>query len=128
MLSLSQYSFTTCASIGTYLGALLTTLPATELVQLRQVRIEGDRATLNEAVALYEQSHPGVKIDVTYQSVEDAKVELSTLSGFDWFRAWLLLDWAQGQSDLTRGGTVKLDNGLVPGWKPETVKGYLARM
>lgn len=59
---------------------------------------------------------------------DQAEINLKSAQGFAYFVQWMSVYWARGNADVTRGGTVELANGLVPGWKPESVEEYLARL
>ncbi len=123
-----QLSFTTVNDIGSFLGQLLTTRPVDELLSLGEIAIEGSRATLGQTVAYYEQSRPGKHVDVTVVPIEQAEDELETKEGYAYVLDWLLLAVARGVGDLTAGGTVETANKLVPGWKPSSVRDYLATL
>lgn len=129
LLTSRQYSFTTCHDIGSFLGPLLTSTPPATLTTLHRISIQGERLSLNAAVALYEASHPGSKVAVTHRPVAEAQAEHDAIEGFSFRKLvlWLLLDWVKGAGDVTKGGEVGVANGLVEGWRPESVGEYLAR-
>ena len=67
---------------------------------------------------------------MTYQPIAAAQEEHDAIEGFNFRKLvlWLLIDWATGAADVTKGGQVELANDLVPEWRPETVAEYFARL
>ncbi|KAM0752040.1 NAD(P)-binding protein [Meredithblackwellia eburnea MCA 4105] len=114
-------TWTARPDIATFLAHVLTTLPPAELND-RVFRIEGDRKSLNEVVAIYEETHPGKKVVVTRKSVEEGKEALAK-GGPAAFGAYLQLLWEAGEGSPFLKG---LDNSVFPGWKPKGVKDILA--
>lgn len=86
---------------------------------LHDVRIQSSCATLAQTLAAYEASHPdSPKIELTTTSLAQAETKLKDKTGMHSAIGWLCLAWAKGEADLTRGGEVAVDNGLVEGWQP----------
>lgn len=124
----AQISFTTPEDTATFLAALLTSTSPSELVKLGHVAVQGDRVSFSDIIAAYEASHPGETLEVTQTELGEAFKLLPTLQGFAQMATFMRVEWAKGEADVTRGGTVELGNGLVPGWKPTTVAEYLATL
>ncbi|KAI5475534.1 NAD P-binding protein [Pseudohyphozyma bogoriensis] len=97
--------FTARADVGWYIAKALLTRTSAALAW-SILRVEGDRKTFNEAIALYSKLHDK-KIDLTYISEEDAQREVDANPGFATFATWLKLSWARGESPYAGG---KLDS------------------
>ena len=114
--------------LGSFLGQLLTSLPASQLTQLGQVAVEGSHSTTAQTIVYYEKSHPGSKVELTTTSIDEAEAVLKDKEGMDFFLSTLKVLFAQGFVDVTRGGERGTSNHLVPGWKPTTVEEFLSRL
>ncbi|KAM0756654.1 NAD(P)-binding protein [Meredithblackwellia eburnea MCA 4105] len=116
--------FTFRDDVASFLAHTLTTLPASSLLD-RIFRIEGDRQSFNDVVDIWEELHPGSKIEITRDSLEEAEKVAETDKGIPGLLAYLFVSWEKGQSPYNSG---PLDNHLFPEWKTTTVKDVLASL
>ncbi|GAA5940460.1 hypothetical protein JCM10213_007539 [Rhodosporidiobolus nylandii] len=122
-------SFTTRADVGRFLAHHLGTLTSSTLPSATSpaiLRIEGDRKTFREAVALYEATHSG-KVEVTHTAVADGEKVAKDIEG-DFVRSiitYLLLSWEKGATVDDGEG---LSNPSWPEWQPKTVEEVLKEL
>ena len=104
----TQIGFTARPDIASFLAYTLTTLPASTFAD-KIFRIEGDRKSFNEVVALYEKTHNGKHVVVTRTPVEDAK---KAFEKDPQFLTYLGIKLEEGASPYATG---KLDNEVSSG-------------
>jgi uncharacterized protein YbjT (DUF2867 family) len=109
----NELSWTSRRDIGEFVGKALTTVPLEKLSNAT-LRIEGSRCTFNDLF-----SKAGYQI--SYESVQDAYKRWETTGEvLAWLKAQVGEGWALVSPDKS-----KLDNGLVPDWKPKHVAEFL---
>ncbi|GAB1520367.1 hypothetical protein RhiTH_003442 [Rhizoctonia solani] len=112
----AKSTWTTVHSVGDWLANVLKTVPISQL-ENKHLIIQGNVATANEVIKLWEQKH-NAKLEVDYRSTKELDDRVNA-SAED-FLAILLQEWASGRGEL--GGK---DNSLYPGWKPDTIESVL---
>ncbi|CAE6372143.1 unnamed protein product [Rhizoctonia solani] len=112
----AKSSWTTVHSVGDWLANVLKTVPISQL-ENKDLLIQGNVATANEVIKLWEQKHND-KLEVDYRSTKELDDRVN--ANADDLFAVLLQDWASGRGEI--GGR---DNGLYPGWKPDTIESIL---
>ncbi|KAF8717269.1 Saccharopine dehydrogenase NADP binding domain, partial [Rhizoctonia solani] len=112
----ARSTWTTAHSVADWLANVLRTVPLSEL-ENRYLLIQGNVATTNEIIKMWEQKH-NAKLEVEYRPSEelDDRVDANAEDIF----AVLLQDWASGRGEI--GGR---DNGLYVAWKPDTIESIL---
>ncbi|KAB5593373.1 Isoflavone reductase-like protein [Ceratobasidium theobromae] len=112
----AKSTWTTVRSVADWLANVLKTVPV-EQFQNKHLRIQGNAASVNEVVKLWEQKH-NAKLEVEYRPLKElddrVKADVNDLL------AVLLQEWSSGRGEI--GGK---DNGLYPGWKPEPIESVL---
>ncbi|CAE6436148.1 unnamed protein product [Rhizoctonia solani] len=112
----ARSTWTTMHSVADWLANVLKTVPITQL-ENKDIRIQGNVATANEVIALWEKKH-NAKLEVDYRPFKELDDRLSA-NAEDFF-ATLLQEWSSGRGEI--GGK---DNELYPGWKPDTIESIL---
>ncbi|CAE6436156.1 unnamed protein product [Rhizoctonia solani] len=112
----AKSTWTTVHSVADWVANVLKTVPISQL-ENKHLRIQGNSASANEVVALWEKKHND-KLEVEYHPLKELDDRVSA-SGED-FLAILLQEWSSGRGDI--GGK---DNGLYPNWKPDTIESVL---
>ncbi|CEL59037.1 Isoflavone reductase homolog P3 OS=Arabidopsis thaliana GN=At1g75280 PE=1 SV=1 [Rhizoctonia solani AG-1 IB] len=132
----TKITWTTISSTADWIANVLKTVPIEQL-QNKHLRIQGDAASVNEIIKLWEQKHnvsitpwsclsPHLmifqpwqeKLEVIYHPTKELEERLDADKN-DIF-ALILREWALGRGEI--GGK---DNGLYPAWKPDTVESVL---
>lgn len=89
------------------------------------LRLEADQKSFNQVVKIYEETHPGTKIDVTYKDLEKVKKEeLGPNPGVDKFVTYLRVLF---EEDGTVTRAAPASNGLWKDWNPVTVKDVVSK-
>lgn len=109
-------SWTTVRSVADWVANVLKTVPVEQL-QNKHFKIQGNLASANEIVKLWEQKHND-KLQVDYHPVQELDDRLNANQAD--FLATLIKEWATGRGEI--GGQ---DNGLYPDWKPDTIESVL---
>ncbi|CCO35326.1 Isoflavone reductase homolog [Rhizoctonia solani AG-1 IB] len=112
----ANITWTTVHSVGDWLANVLKTVPISRL-ENRYLLIQGNVATANEVVKLWEQKHND-KLEVDYRPAKELDDRVNA-NAEDLF-AVLLQDWTSGRGEI--GGR---DNEIYPGWKPDTIESVL---
>ncbi|CAE6370120.1 Isoflavone reductase homolog P3 [Rhizoctonia solani AG-1 IB] len=112
----TKITWTTISSTADWIANVLKTVPIEQL-QNKHLRIQGDAASVNEIIKLWEQKH-NEKLEVIYHPTKELEERLDADKN-DIF-ALILREWALGRGEI--GGK---DNGLYPAWKPDTVESVL---
>ncbi|KAH7921243.1 NAD(P)-binding protein [Leucogyrophana mollusca] len=113
-------SFTSIPDIAGYLAHVLTTLPPSQLADV-QLRIEGERLTLNEVARLYGDKVPAVHVDsITVPNSEIRNYLQGIFESGPGSSGWDLRS-GKDDADLARSG-----NALWKGHEWSTVKQVLA--
>ncbi|TFY81542.1 hypothetical protein EWM64_g2473 [Hericium alpestre] len=104
-------SFTAQRDIARFLAYVVVNSPSKD----QTLRIESDRKSANEALALYEQK-TSLKAPIAFLPLEGLK---EAAKDPDDFISHLMLNQAEGKAVV---GTVEeLDNAKFPGWNPKSV-------
>ncbi|KAG8749506.1 hypothetical protein FRC12_013385 [Ceratobasidium sp. 428] len=118
----AKNSWTTVRDVAQWVANVLKTVPIEQL-QDKHFRIQGDLASSNEIVKLWEEKHNITvlqdKLQVEYRSVEE--VENRIKADKNDFLAILIKEWSSGRGQLN----APLSNDLYPGWKPSPVESVL---
>lgn len=112
----AKSTWTTVRSVGQWVANVLATVPIAQL-QNKHFTIQGNVASANEIVKLWEKKH-NAKLEVEYHPTKELDDRLNADSN-DIF-ATLLQEWSSGRGELGAA-----DNGLYPGWKPDTIESIL---
>ncbi|KDN46569.1 hypothetical protein RSAG8_04222, partial [Rhizoctonia solani AG-8 WAC10335] len=112
----AKTTWTTVHSVADWVANVLKTVPISEL-ENKHLRIQGNVATANEVVKLWEKKNND-KLNVEYRPLKELDDRVNT-SAED-FLAILLQEWASGRGEI--GGK---DNELYPGWKPDSLESIL---
>ncbi|CAE6366785.1 unnamed protein product [Rhizoctonia solani] len=112
----AKSSWTTVHSAADWLANVLKSVPISQL-ENKRLLIQGNVATTNEVIKLWEQKH-GAKLEVDYHPTKELDDRVNA-SAED-FLAILLQEWTSGRGEL--GGK---DNGLYPEWKPDTIESII---
>lgn len=121
-----QISFTARDDVARFLVHALSHFPAADLNN-GILRIEGDRKTFKEAIALWEKSHPDKpKIETSHESVEDAQKFIDQDKTGAGVVKYLLLSWEKGASVEDEQG--KTNNAQWPEWNPVSVESVLTKL
>ncbi|KDN46571.1 hypothetical protein RSAG8_04224, partial [Rhizoctonia solani AG-8 WAC10335] len=112
----AKSTWTTVHSVADWVANVLKTVPISEL-ENKHLRIQGNAATANEVVKLWEKKHND-KLNVEYHPLKELDDRVNA-SAED-FLAILLQEWASGRGEI--GGK---DNELYPGWKPDSLESIL---
>ncbi|KAF8596575.1 NAD(P)-binding protein [Ceratobasidium sp. AG-I] len=112
----AKSTWTTVRSVGQWVANVVTTLPIPQL-QNKHFKIQGNVASVNDVVKLWEQKH-NAKLEVDSRPLKELDDRVNADSGD--FLAALLQEWHSGRGEL---GAV--DNKLYPGWKPDTIESIL---
>ncbi|KAG8725579.1 hypothetical protein FRC12_009288 [Ceratobasidium sp. 428] len=113
----AKNSWTTVRDVAQWVANVLKTVPIEQL-QDKHFRIQGDLASSNEIVKLWEKKHND-KLQVEYRPVEE--VENRIQADKNDFLAILIKEWSSGRGQLN----APLSNDLYPGWKPSPVESVL---
>ncbi|GAA5893289.1 hypothetical protein JCM5296_001661 [Sporobolomyces johnsonii] len=122
-------SFTTRIDTARFLAhylSTLTTLPSPTAPTV--LRLEGDRQTFASSLALYESLHPGVKLDVQHEPLEEAEKVAKDVDGAGFvpsFVKYLLVSWEKGATVDQGEGARVLSGKDWPEWRPQTVEDVL---
>lgn len=88
------------------------------------LRIQGDVVSFNEAIKLYEASHPGTSIDVTYTSRAETEQYIKEHPGLASVLQYLRLSW-----DINPAPTEdETAHALWSEWKPTKLKEVLSKL
>jgi len=112
-------SFTTKSDISRFVGYALTHQSATKLANT-MFRVEGDKKTWREVVAIFEAVYGG-PFTVTTRSIAEAEDKIARL-GRAAFLEYLLLLAAKGWLEVGAN-----DNALVPEFEPVNIRGVLQK-
>ncbi|GAB1520365.1 hypothetical protein RhiTH_003440 [Rhizoctonia solani] len=112
----AKLTWTTIPSIANWIANVLKSV-SIEQLQNKHLRIQGDSASANEIVKLWEKKHNS-KLEVVYHPTTELDERLSADKND--ILAIILREWASGRGEI--GGK---DNGLYPSWKPDTVESVL---
>ncbi|KAG8759841.1 hypothetical protein FRC12_009682 [Ceratobasidium sp. 428] len=113
----AKHSWTTVRDVAQWVANVLETVPIEQL-QDKHFRIQGDLASSNEVVRLWEKKHND-KLQVEYRPVEELEYRIKANKND--FLAILLKEWSAGRGQLK----APLSNDLYPGWKPSSIESVL---
>ncbi|QRV73104.1 NmrA-like family domain-containing protein 1 [Ceratobasidium sp. AG-Ba] len=111
-----KVTWTTVRSVADWVANVLKTVPLEQLKD-KHLNIQGDSASPNEIVKLWEQKHND-KLTVDYRPFKELEDRIKADKND--FLAAILDEWHSGRGELK-----PLSNDLYPGWKPETVESVL---
>ncbi|ORY58673.1 hypothetical protein BCR35DRAFT_355367 [Leucosporidium creatinivorum] len=115
--------FTTQNDVARFLAHILTTATPSTLAN-KTLKIQADTISFLSAVSLFEETHPGRKIEVTHTSHEEAKEFIEKHEGLESLLAWLKLSW-----DLeTAPREEETDNALWREWNPTKAREVIAAL
>ncbi|KAI0067601.1 NAD-P-binding protein [Artomyces pyxidatus] len=109
-------SATSRCDVARFVVYVLTMLPV-ETLEYQELRLEGDKKSLNEIVRAYE-AKTGKKVNVTYRSIKELKAAIA-LNTHD-FAAQMHLVFALGE-----GAVETPNNDLYPDWHPTPIIDFL---
>ncbi|CAE6470615.1 unnamed protein product [Rhizoctonia solani] len=112
----AKSTWTTVHSVAEWLANVLKTVPISQL-ENKHLLIQGNVATANEVIKLWEQKH-NAKLEVDYHSTKELDDRVN--ANAEDFLAILLQEWSSGRGELGAK-----DNGLYPDWKPDTIESIL---
>ncbi|CAE6379649.1 unnamed protein product [Rhizoctonia solani] len=112
----AKLTWTTIPSTANWIANVLKSV-SIEQLQNKHLRIQGDSASANEIVKLWEKKHNS-KLEVVYHPTTELDERLSADKND--ILAIILREWASGRGEI--GGK---DNGPYPSWKPDTVESVL---
>ncbi|CAE6470631.1 unnamed protein product [Rhizoctonia solani] len=110
-----NHQFTSHKTLS-WIANVLKSVPIEQL-QNKHLRIQGDTATANDIIKLWEKKHND-KLEVIYHPIIELDERLSADKND--VIAILVREMASGRGEL--GGK---DNGLYPSWKPDTLESVL---
>ncbi|KAG8765987.1 hypothetical protein FRC12_007151 [Ceratobasidium sp. 428] len=113
----AKHSWTTVRDVAQWVAKVLENVPIEQL-QNKHLRIQGDLASSNEVVKLWERKHND-KLQVEYRPVEELEYRIKANKND--FLAILLKEWSAGCGQLK----APLSNNLYPSWKPSSVESVL---
>lgn len=91
------------------------------------LRVEGDYKSFNDAVSIFEATHPGLSINVTHYDLEGVKRKIDwPHTGKEFHLTWLKVICEEGLVDVAEGGAES--NWMWKEWNPETVEDVLLRL
>ncbi|CUA72934.1 hypothetical protein RSOLAG22IIIB_10406 [Rhizoctonia solani] len=112
----AKSTWTTVRSVADWLANVLKTVPTSQL-ENKYLRIQGNVASANEVIKLWEAKHND-KLNVEKRALKELDDRVGT-SGED-LLAVLLQEWSSG-----RGEIGDKDNGLYAGWQPDSIESIL---
>ncbi|KAF8688412.1 Saccharopine dehydrogenase NADP binding domain, partial [Rhizoctonia solani] len=112
----ARSTWTTLRSVADWLANVLKIVPLSEL-ENRYLLIQGNVATTNEVIKLWEQKH-NARLEIDFRPIKelDDRVNANPEDVY----SVLAQDWASGRGEI--GGR---DNGLYPEWQPDTIESIL---
>ncbi|KAJ1301053.1 hypothetical protein OPQ81_003471 [Rhizoctonia solani] len=99
-----------------WIANILKAVPIKQL-QNKHLRIQGNAASATEIITLWEKKR-SAKLEVEYHPQKELDERLSANKND--FIAFILREWVSGRGEI--GGA---DNGLYPGWKPDSIENVL---